>query len=335
MRIGEQEGDPNVLFDRVSGVRLLPDGGVVVADGGTSSIRVFDADGTHVVSMGGPGDGPGEFRWLAHLAIRPPDTVLVYDGDLFRVTRFLTDGTLIGTLPIRSEDGRPELYLGTYSNGDAAIAWIVPGPRDPVNAIPDRMRLGRFDGDGSLVSVLGTVDGMRRLGPGPVPFSPFLYAWLVRDSVFHTDGREPVLTVLDEHGVHARSIAVPIPAPDLDAAWSALRAELTARDQVERLDGFPPGAATEPVPPIARAILDSGERFWLKHYEPRTDSYLVGGGQNARGGHWTVVNLDGTVVAEVDVPPEFMPVDVSERFVAGVHRDALEVERILVFELQK
>jgi hypothetical protein len=334
-RIGVEDGDPRYLFDRVADVRLLADGGVVVADDGASTIRVFSSDGTHLASMGGPGEGPGEFRWTGHVSVLHPDTILVYDGSLFRVTRFLTDGTLIGTLPVRPEDGSPEAYLGTYSNGDAAIAWIVPGLRDPVQAIPDVMKLGRFDGDGALVTVLVTTEGMRRLGPGPVPFSPFLYAWLVRDSVFYTDGREPSLTVLDEEGLHARTITIPLAAPDLDAAWSTLRVELAARDQEQRLDAFPAGARTEPVPAVARVVLDSGERFWLKHYEPRTDSYLVGGGSRAGGGQWTVVSIDGRIQAEVEVPDGFVPLDVSERFVAGVHRDELGVERVLVLDLGK
>jgi hypothetical protein len=160
------------LFAGISGVRLLPDGGVVVADDRSSTIRLFGPNGTHLLTLGGPGEGPGEFEWLSHVSVEAPDTILVYDGRRLRITRFLTDGRLISTTALQPHDGSPELYLGEYSNGDAALAWIVPGPRDPNTVVADIMKVGRFRSDGAFAAELGTFQGMRRLGPGPCPSLP-------------------------------------------------------------------------------------------------------------------------------------------------------------------
>ena len=334
LRIGVQDGEAPYLFDRISAVRVLENGGVVVADRGSATIRIFDATGGHRLTMGGPGSGPGEFRWLRDISILPPDTILAYDGSLFRLTWFLTDGTLVATRTLRPADGSPELYLGTYSNGDVAAAWIAPAPREPGRAVPDLMRVGRFGADGALISVLGTLEGMRRMGPGPVPFSPFLHAALLRDSVFFTDGREPALMVLGADGATARSIAVPLSRPDRESSWDTLRATLAAQGS-RRLDDFPEAAALEPVPSIAEVLFDAEGRFWLKQYDPATDSYLARGGPLAHGGRWSVVSPEGQVIAEIDFPRQFAPVHVGARHVAGVYRSELGVEEVWVFDFRR
>ena len=51
--IGELEGSEPYLLDRVGDALVLPDGGIVVANGGSDELRVFDASGNHVVTWGG------------------------------------------------------------------------------------------------------------------------------------------------------------------------------------------------------------------------------------------------------------------------------------------
>ncbi|MDZ7778352.1 MAG: hypothetical protein U5R14_00155 [Gemmatimonadota bacterium] len=334
LRIGEQDGEAAYLFDRVSAVRLLDDGGVVVADRRHAEIRVYDEEGVHLTSMGGPGEGPGEFEVISYLTIHPPDTLLAYDGFAYRTTRFLLDGTLAGNRPIRPENGAPEMYLGTYADGDAAIASLIPPPRGGTEVIPDRMSIGRYDQDGSRVAELTVADGIRRAGGAVViPFSPYLHARMLRDSIYYTDGLKPALFVLDDEGNVARTIELPIPRPDHEAAWNTLHRELEARDETSWLDDVTPEIEAEPVPTIAEVVFDADERIWVKHYEPRTDAMHLRRGLPS-GGRWTVVRPDGEILAHVDLPEGFAPLDASGRRVAGVHRDELDVERVVVFELR-
>ena len=57
--IGLLEGeDAYQLFDVVGALRLT-DGGIVVANAGSFELRFYDANGTHLFSVGREGGGPG------------------------------------------------------------------------------------------------------------------------------------------------------------------------------------------------------------------------------------------------------------------------------------
>ena len=91
------------LFE-VAGALRLTDGRIVVADGGSRTLKVFDPAGEFVRAAGGPGEGPGEFRALNHLARLPGDSVVMFDFGLRRLTVFdatfdLQRQVLIGSRP--------------------------------------------------------------------------------------------------------------------------------------------------------------------------------------------------------------------------------------------
>lgn len=332
LSVGEQEGAPEYLFDDIRAVRITGSGGIAVADRGSNSVRVYDADGLVTATMGRTGEGPGEFTGLAHLELHPPDTLLAYDAGTFRISRYLLDGTWVGARTLRSDAGNPELYLGTYADGGAAVASLAPSPRGGTAILPDRMVVARYGPDGAHVGELGVLEGIRRAGGrAVVPFSPFLHAFVLRDSVYFTDGMEAALHVLGE-GTPARTLTVPIPTPDADAAWAALRPALEEIDQTMWIEDLPPEVVSQPIPAIAEVMLDADHRFWLKHYHPATDATHLRGDAMA-GGRWSVVEPSGEVVATVDVPPGFMPMDAVGMRLAGVQRDALGVERVQVLTL--
>lgn len=332
LQIGVLDGEDEYLFRSISAVRLLPAGGVVVADPGLSALRVYDAGGTFVVSVGRQGEGPGEFSWLGYLDVRG-DTVLVYDPSAHRLIEFMEDGRILETRQIKTTGGAPELYLGTYSDGGAAFGAIRSIERDPVSASSDQWTFGRYDLDGNLIRTLGTGAGYRRLGGRPVPFSANLHAFLLSDSIFYSDGRSPSINVLDDNGAVARTLSVDIPFVDAKEAWKVLRAELEEIGQLAFLDGVSAAAESEPIPWIAELLLDDVGRFWIKHFAPETDSWMVGGLLKARGGRWSIVHRDGTAVASIDLPAGFVPMDVRGDRIAGVEKDEMDVERVVVYRI--
>ena len=60
-------------------------------------LQVFDAEGGFLRTLGGQGQGPGEFREALGPAIAPGDTLWVADQGAPRYSIFGPDGTLIGT----------------------------------------------------------------------------------------------------------------------------------------------------------------------------------------------------------------------------------------------
>ena len=143
VRIGVLEGDPAYIFSSIAGLRVLDGGGVLVAEGQAKEIRVYDASGLHVRTFGGSGDGPGEFAALSDLVQLAGDTVWVWDDQNTRLTSFLTNGELIGTVAGQGADPRDlfgrigELHRlsdGTYV---AETSWIS-GLRDIPTESSDR-----------------------------------------------------------------------------------------------------------------------------------------------------------------------------------------------------
>lgn len=109
LQVGVSDGDPLLAFDMVQGARRLPDGGLVVADGGIRQVRWFAADGTPVRGVGRRGEGPGEYQGPLSLVGWPGDTVAVLDFGNNRLTLLDGAGAVVRTL-IRdpaADDGLP------------------------------------------------------------------------------------------------------------------------------------------------------------------------------------------------------------------------------------
>jgi len=116
--IGKADGETPYLFSAMGPAVLLPDGRVAVSDLDEGVIRVFRSDGSFELEMGGRGEGPGEFEYISRMVLVPPDTLVVHDSRLFRLTRYLTSGALLSTLSLKAERGRPEVFLGELPEGE-------------------------------------------------------------------------------------------------------------------------------------------------------------------------------------------------------------------------
>ena len=336
LRIGETEGEAPYLFERVAAVALLPGGGVAVADHGSREVRIYDAAGRFLLRMGGAGQGPGELEHVDALLLLPPDTLAVYDGGQGRLSRFLTDGTLLSTVTFRADDGWPERLVGRFSDGSWAVARISQtefrvGGSTP---LPDPMKVGRYGPDGASLGLLAEASGLVRLDGRVVPFSPGLYGAVVRDTLYLTDGTTSGISVRPPDGGPGGRLSIPVTPPDPRTAWAALHDALSEAGTLERLEGTPDGTEEVPIPPVARMLVDDAGRLWLKHLEPSTDSWLLGAwSEGGPGGRWSVLTTGGAEVAQVDLPAAFVPMALGEDRVAGVTRDALGVERVEVWGL--
>ena len=94
--------DANVEdFSLVRRVYVGPEGEIVVLEPQDYRVRIYDSAGTLVVTIGGRGEGPGEFQYVDHV-FWAADTLVVWDAALARGTYLLTDGTLVRTESARS-----------------------------------------------------------------------------------------------------------------------------------------------------------------------------------------------------------------------------------------
>jgi hypothetical protein len=101
LSLGRVEGTSPDVFGSVSAVEIDGEGRLYVLDGQAQEVRVFGPDGTHLTTLGRPGEGPGEFRGAAGLNIDSEGNLWVWDPGNARFTAFTPDGSLIRSVPRR------------------------------------------------------------------------------------------------------------------------------------------------------------------------------------------------------------------------------------------
>ncbi len=93
--LGLLDGPAEFLFGRIASVAIGPAGTLIVADGQSNEIRLFDAEGNHLRTLGGPGEGPGEFGRLERAWSLAGGEIVA--ADRARITRFGADGELVNS----------------------------------------------------------------------------------------------------------------------------------------------------------------------------------------------------------------------------------------------
>lgn len=108
-------------FNGISQAIVLSGGGFAVSDRQSLEIRVFNGDGSHRVTLGGRGGGPGEFEDIPFLAASG-DTLVVWDPGNRRMTWFAGEGRVVQERSMRAEvaDARIHRCIGCRT-------WEVSG----------------------------------------------------------------------------------------------------------------------------------------------------------------------------------------------------------------
>lgn len=127
----------------ISGLAIHPAGRIAVADRQSHRVYVFGADGELLAILGGPGEGPGEFR-------SPLDVAFGRDGRLFVAEAGFPRITVFG--PALALDTVLHLAQAQYAMDVAAmeeglLAYVnAPGPRTPRLRLlgADGREIGRF-----------------------------------------------------------------------------------------------------------------------------------------------------------------------------------------------
>ena len=337
--VGALDGESSQLFQRITDVDFLAGGGVVVADGGLSVIRVFGPDGAFVREMGGSGEGPGEFLSLRAVWVTGRDTIGVWDSDTYRLTYFGPDGSLLRTVTLdRSGEGTGvgnlDFMGGPLADGSVAIASLGLARADGTGR--DRVSAERFDQTGRhLGRALETTGFERaRLGDrlgGPIPFSPFPRVVAYGAAIYYTQGYAP--TVFEWSSDGERSIRFPANTEDPGAAWTHLEAEVRARELEMYVQALPTSPRPDSIPSIGGIMADDSGRVWAKQYDARRDALWLRSASRQTGGSWWVADPAGQLVATVEMPGTFAPLRVRGERVVGVSVGEFGIERVEVRSL--
>jgi hypothetical protein len=292
--------------------------------------------------MGGAGEGPGEFTSLWGLFLRG-DSLVAHDFRLSRLTSFDLQGEHLGEVTLDRSAGLP---LRVYPGVDGYLGVLQGFPGELTEEFTysrRRLTYRMYDDAGLPLHVVDELPGQEILMRGSVSgtavtatsTTPF-----VSHSAYQTvvDGRLVAgttdrfeLRVYDGEGALRRLIRAPgRDRPVSSAEWEEIVAE--ALDESEDAEGrrrVLDLAELKPAPDLrpayGRFVADPPGHVWIEPYRPA----------RGRPVPWIVVELDGTVLGEVDLPERFTPLDIGPRSVLGVVRDDLDVPYVHLYELSR
>ena len=317
------------MFQRIVSVARDEEGRLVVADAGWGEIRVFDAGGDHVLTMGREGEGPGEFQNLSGAWPGSGGNIFAVDGWQLRITEFGPVGEIERVSRIEGV-AVPIFFRFQGPGGPGSILSSVTtlGARDLSHGEASRSSmeflLHRLDGSvmETVARLPGAAQGILRPDGDvlnmPVPFTLESSATGHAAGVAATTGETYEVLLFDTGGKLSR-IARLAEAPP---AWTQEHLEAwVPNERLRALAQDFPIPAT--LPGYDRLVAaDTGE-IWARRYMlPRGATV-----------HWDVFHPDGRYLGRVDVPAAFRLHGVGDGQLLGVHEDELGVQRVQVLDL--
>lgn len=318
LAIGRENSDTAAPLGNAVAAYAMPDGGVVVADMGYTSIRYFDAQGTFVRQAGREGDGPGEFRYLGRM-LRCGDTLHAQELQRREVLVYSREGEFVRSVPLTGPDSRFNLpYQAACGPTGRLVAngWDTVRVRE-YSRVRGTVPYWLGDADWDVTRVLGSWPGSERLS-GPDGSSP------------HPLGKEPVLAVgrdrvyvglADSFAINVYALdGTPLPPIVKQRVDLATTEVDIARYQLLDTLGRPPEELdwrvrrwerfTFPptVPAYTALLVDRDDNLWVRTF-PRSAANLV---------RWVVFDPAGREIGAIDLPVTLQVFDVGSDEILGI-----------------
>lgn len=345
---GNLQDDGPYQFSEVRNAVRMSDGRIVVGDTESREVRYFDAVGTHILTVGGAGEGPGELRSLFSVDRMAGDTLVVGGWPIGYRYWFDERGEFIrgqqlgpwfpGMLGRTLVDGA--MLLDTYeygSYGNTLEQWAVNGPDDDFRPVGVIELVSR---DGSQVDTLDEIRGATWHKTGTIgqsfamralPFSPIgLVAWS-RSHVFVGHSEDAEIRMYDRSGilktiVRWTRVMVPVLAADREAfrhetVASAGRPnqQPTLRRWLEEIS-YPEWKSA-----FDAMISDEDGHLWIRQPPRFGDDTQI----------WTIYGPDGIALARLALPAGLEVLDVDSTHVIAKLTDDVGLETVLSYRVRR
>lgn len=342
LTIGEVSGDLNYMFEGVSQAFRLDDGTIVVADRLASRISLFDPTGVFVRSLGGRGEGPGEFQILQYVWARG-DTIWASDSMLSRISVFDRGGDVLETIPVEVAPGtgyatpQTQFADGAILVSNAPSDRARPGTGDVIEG--GVWTLSRYSHAGRFMNAISGLRGSSRwehgiqgLSPGVyLPFSVGIPAYSAgADHIYAGRGIEADIGRWSHDGTLSRVIrwaAPERPVSDQDrrrfreaSAVAPRYVEPTAWARYLREVPFP-----DRIPVYRRLIVDAERNLWAERYRAPWEDQPS----------WYVFDEQGVWLGEVATPPGLHVFEIGTDYVLGRYRDEFDVQSVVMIPLDR
>ncbi|MYG82163.1 MAG: hypothetical protein F4187_10590 [Gemmatimonadetes bacterium] len=341
--IGKLAGEDPYLLDRIQDALVLPDDRIVVANGGSNELRVFDALGSHVATWGGRGEGPGEFTSLILVHRWPGDSLIALYSQGRRVSVLDSAGNYGRAFTLQRGDAfflvESILPGGAIVSSDLFLRGMLP---DGLSRPENHYRIR--DAEGELGPTLGSFPGtewfFRSSGGGrmgtQIPFAHqvFAFAWGNLAAVAPNDTYE--IRAFDLDGTLKRivrrdhDLVAPTPAhidAHIERAVAARPEEEPAEVRQRMSEYYLEVPLPETYPAYAEAMSDLADHLWVREF----------GLPGAEPGNpvWTVFDPDGQVLGYVETPAGLQIFEIGEDYILGRATDDLGVEYVQVWSLER
>lgn len=345
LAIGTLDGADPYLLAQVSAPALRSDGSLVLANRGTNHVRAFAPDGSLLWQAGGEGEGPGEFLSLSWVGVLPGDSVLAWDFRSRRVTVLAPDGETARTYtptpaegtttaaPMAVLDGGRVLANGgvTFSGGEGQgteVVWPQVGYylADLEGAIQDSV-LSAHTGEMVVMRDAGSIGVM----PPPLARTGFVDArgdWIVSGASQAVD-----LAVRSSDGTLLRRVRLPVPPEtpadgDLERAVDAqLGADADPEARRTRMRQLADVSLPDRYPVADQVVVEADGTIWLRIWRAPWAS-----DEPAR---WRIFDPAGAFLGILTVPSGFDLREIEGDRLVGIHTDALGVEQVRVYALER
>jgi len=354
----------DVVYDlnQVTGAVRLADGRLAVANGSTSDVRYYDAEGMHLKTMGRRGDGPGEYQQPMGLWLVTGDSVVVFDGRLFRLTVLDPEGNTARSYGLNRTTGlqtpaggRMALTFpsGMFADGTALganMSFDLGQPRGDAS-YRDTVVHVRFARDGAPLDTVGGFPGpemrIRTMSfggqsfpaPTQVPLGRNTVVAAVGDRLLVADNDRFEIQVRDLSGKLTRIIRMASPPRALTEQDAAAhrREQLEAVEENPAIRQVPDAmvqqmrdAVTEAEYPATLPLLteltgDGTGNIWVQE--------LAAPGTQVR--HYAVFDADGAFLGRVTLPEGLRPTWIDATHVVGVWTDADGLQHVRSYRYRR
>ena len=314
-------GGADELF-QVSDATRLGDGRIVIANSGSTELRVFSADGAHERTWGSRGEGPGEFSAGGPAAVAPWPGDSIAASDAVRRPR-------LSIFDMNGNHGRDVAIDPTRGN----ILDLLPNGRMVSQgsqvfnrgAVFETRDLVRLETEWSVLDVDGTF--YASLGRQPSGEAYFSEMWggdmqhpFQRRAVGAVWGDLVVVGVSDSYEIRtfaADGSLVGIVRRDWDSRTP------TQAEYDERAPwGVPP---VDAYPAFDEILSDLAGNLWVREYRMSDEEAMV----------WTVFDPEGRVQGLVETPAGLNIFEIGADYILGLAEDELGVEYVQLWTLSR
>ena len=344
--IGVETGDDHYQFSRVGGIARLRDGRIVVGDGGSSQLRLFDSTGVFIAAHGTKGQGPGEFGEFSNLRIwrAPNGELLVNDSGNDRINIFDSSGTYQRAVKLGESPIGPRVFLNdVFADGTLLASAPEGGGRLNAEVVgplaPMRFAYLRYSPAGEyLGTIVEVVDRQRYVNEfGTIRHFPYIP--LTGEPKVVARGRTVLvyrggaaeIEQWSERGVREATIRWRGAEPrSVESVWDRYVQESLDRMQGQQREQYQhyyrqPLPLPETVPAAEALLVDADDHLWIRRYRLPWETVQ----------QWDIFSPDGWWLTTLETPDRLTVSQVGSDFVLGTHRDSLGVERVRLHELTR